>query len=391
MNLMNSSPHIPFARTHASVHLDLIRGTAALLVCLEHWRQLLYVDYRQIYFHRAFFKMLYAVTGAAHRAVIVFFVLSGYLIGSSIFRLVHRGSWNWPLYMTHRLVRLWIVLLPALLLGAVLDTIGVHLHFAVAPFAREAGVHSLAEIADTLDLGTFAGNLFFLRGIVVGIFGSNGALWSLTNEFWYYVLFPCAILAYRGGRSILARAMHLVIVLLAAWFVGWNILLLFPVWLFGAVIAAIPAPQFGIRTRILAALGYGPVFVLLPKIYAMHGLLSDYVFGFGTAVLLWFLLAAKSAAPANKWVRLTRVTARFSYTLYAVHVPFLVFLTAWIVGESRWQPDARHLLYGVAILGLTIAYAYILASLTEFRTDRVRSWVEEKVLGRQLRAPAGRL
>ncbi len=39
--------------------LDLVRAIAALLVCVEHWRNLLYVDYRQIAGHRSLFAVPY--------------------------------------------------------------------------------------------------------------------------------------------------------------------------------------------------------------------------------------------------------------------------------------------------------------------------------------------
>jgi hypothetical protein len=67
-------------------------------------------------------------------------------------------------------------------------------------------------------------------------------------------------------------------------------------------------------------------------------------------------------------------------------MPFLVLLTALIAGEARWQPDARHLLFGLGALVLTIGYAYAVANLTEFRTDAVRGWVEKKVLGKAVRS-----
>src|ERR1700742_1036888 len=128
--LMDSVIRIPFTKTYASVFLDLLRGVAALLVCLFHWRYLLFVDYSQITAYRVPLKYFYLVTSTSRQAVIVFFVLSGYLISSSIFRLERRAAWSWRLYLTHRLVRLWIVLFPALLLGFLWDSMGVHLHLA---------------------------------------------------------------------------------------------------------------------------------------------------------------------------------------------------------------------------------------------------------------------
>ena len=41
-------------------------------------------------------------------------------------------------------------------------------------------------------------NIFFLQGIYTPTFGTDGALWSLANEFWYYLLFPLGLIALRS-------------------------------------------------------------------------------------------------------------------------------------------------------------------------------------------------
>jgi peptidoglycan/LPS O-acetylase OafA/YrhL len=382
---MNSSPRIPFTSTSASVLLDLVRAVAALLVCVEHWRNLLYVDYRQIAAHRSLLAIPYVMTDAGHQAVVIFFVLSGYLISGSIFRMAQRGEWSWKLYLTHRLVRLWIVLVPALVLGALLDNLGLRLHLAPALYAGQTGTHMLGDISTLLHPAIFFGNLFFVQTILVPTFGSNGPMWSLANEFWYYVLFPCAFLALRPGTRAHWRILNALVFFLCAWFVGPTILLLFPLWLLGTLLAVIPPPRSSSLVRAIAAVLYFPLLFFLSKTHIVQGVPSDYILGAATFVFLWLLLGAKSAVPSNTGVHLARVAARFSYTLYLVHVPFLVLLTALIAGEARWQPDVRHLLYGLGALLLAIGYAYAVASLTEFRTDKVRGWVEEKLLGKAVR------
>jgi len=42
-------------------------------------------------------------------------------------------------------------------------------------------------------------NVFFLQTITVPVYGSNSPLWSLANEFWYYLLFPLLLLAPQRG------------------------------------------------------------------------------------------------------------------------------------------------------------------------------------------------
>jgi len=64
-----------------SVHLDALRGFAALSVLLNHWRDALFVDYPRLAHHNPLTAVAYLVAGLGHQWVIVFFVLSGYLVG----------------------------------------------------------------------------------------------------------------------------------------------------------------------------------------------------------------------------------------------------------------------------------------------------------------------
>ena len=377
---MDTSPRLAFTRTNASVLLDLIRGLAALLVCMEHWRNLLFVDFNQLHANKALLSVFYVVTSVGHEAVMIFFVMSGYLISGSIFRLVESGKWSWRLYLTHRLVRLWIVLLPALVLGAILDNVGLRLYLNPALYAGLTGTHMLGNVADTLHPHIFFGNVFFLQTIFVPSFGSNSPLWSLANEFWYYILFPCAYLIFLRKTSWKARVLNGLVLIACAVLVGKSILLLFPVWLLGAALARIKPPRVGIKLRVIAACLYCPLFFLLGRAPFMHGLLFDYILGTVSFLFIWLLLGSRGASPESWQVKLARKAAQFSYTLYLVHVPFLVLLISVLVRDAKWYPDAHHLLIAFAVLLVTIGYAYAVASVSEFRTAGIRAWVEEKVL-----------
>ena len=230
--------------TVSSVHLNAARGAAALVVLLGHTRSL-------------FFSSLSAFPGAinhlstapqsvpdstgvlpgpitmGNEAVIIFFVLSGYLVGGSAIRDLKNGTWSWKRYLTQRLTRLWVVLLPALLLGIALDHSGLRMF---------AGTHSIysgppdlcvvpCNLADRVSPKVVMGNAFFLQEIFVDTAGSNNALWSLANEFWYYLAFPLCLLAAQRGQPMLRRAFYAALVFAIAALVGKAIFLLFFVWL----------------------------------------------------------------------------------------------------------------------------------------------------------------
>jgi peptidoglycan/LPS O-acetylase OafA/YrhL len=373
---------VRFVDTQASVLLDVVRGLAALLVLFDHWRTLLFVDYGQVATHRLLLAPVYIVAASGHQAVVIFFVLSGYLIGGSVFRMLANDAWSWKAYLTHRLLRLWIVLLPALLLGLLWDRVGLRLNLAPILYSGMGHGQQIPDVRVALSPAVFFGNALFLQTIKVPVFGANGPLWSLANEFWYYILFPLGLLAMRRRQSLGWRIVYGALLVAVAFFVGRNILVGLGIWLFGALLARARAPNLAARTRWLAAALYAPLVFALPKIGTGHEIASDYLLGVATFLLLWvFLSAGRAAEPRAREVRAARAMARFSFTLYLTHVPLMVLLTSVWQGDGRYQPSPQRLAVGLGMLGVALLFAWLVAAGTEFQTDRVRGWVERR-LGR---------
>ena len=369
-----------FSASWASVLLDLVRGSAALLVLLGHWRNYFFVTFHELGPYRAIFAVPYALGLVGHEAVVVFFVLSGFFIGGSVRRALERGDWSWTSYLTHRLVRLWLVLVPALLLTLLWDRIGLSLATSRAAYLGDPAHHAWGSIAAGDVPSVFAGNLFFLQEVVVPAFGSNGPLWSLANEWWYYVLFPLGLVALLPGPRPAIRLVSAALAAVLSLWLRTTLLPLFPVWLLGAVLLDLPRPRLTRSLRWLAAIAYAPTMLLCSRLHDALGVGSDYLLGCATAVFLWTLLTAAGSAPAAAtMVRFSRRLARFSYTLYLVHFPLLTLIAALVVGERRWQPTLPHCAAALGILAATIAYAWGVAALTEFHTDAVRGWVERKL------------
>jgi len=372
---------ISFPQSTASVLLDLIRGLAAVLVLLSHWKILYFVDYPKIPTHRALFAIPYVLAAAGHQAVLIFFVLSGYLIGGSIFRSIDRGTWSWKSYLTHRFVRLWVVLIPGLILGGLLDWTGMHLRLTQALYSGPSPKTHNLDIAQNMAPHIFLGNVAFLQTVLVPVFGSNGSLWSLANEFWYYLLFPLVWLAVTRSSttpvSLVRRIIYFCLFLGLAWFLRSSLLELFPVWLAGTLLARIPPPSFGLKTRTACALLYFILLMLSTKVHVITGLAQDYALGIVTFFFFWSVLSARERAADSGFTHFSRNISKFSYTLYVVHMPALLFLTALFAGYGLWSPtDIRHHAMALAILATVLVYAWIVARFTEFRTDRIRRWVE---------------
>jgi peptidoglycan/LPS O-acetylase OafA/YrhL len=371
---------VRFADSSASLLFDLVRGIAALIVALEHWRNIFFVDYQQLPAHRAILAIPYLVSAAGHQAVIVFFPLSGFLIGGSVLNAVQRGNWQWGDYLLRRMVRLWLVLIPALVLCACWDLLGLHLGRAPLLYSGGVGNHMIGNVAHNLSPHVFLSNLFFLQEIFTTTFGSDGALWSLAYEFWYYILFPLGFFAIRPTTRPAARAVCIVLCLATAFLVHGWILAYFPIWLGGVLLYWVRPPSFHgrkgvmIRTAVFAV--YLPIFFGIAKVQVLPHVLSDYILAVATFGMLWVLRSAKEVVQPGMSARATRGLARFSFTLYAGHMPFLVLLASLVVGDVRWVPTLPHFLMALGPMAAILIFAYLLAYCTEFQTDKIRVRLE---------------
>lgn len=365
----------------ASAHLDMIRGLAALAVMLGHIRGLFYLDYRDLASHPRWISFLYALTGFGHQAVMVFFVLSGFLIGGSVLTGLNR--WSWRRYLVNRGCRLYLVLVPALLMTAALDYYARQRPAAHTYFDQPIPHYSIEPIASHDTPLIFIGNLFFMQTMVVptaGIvptFGSNSPLWSLANEFWYYLLFPALLLVLSSpGNPKRRQSAIVMLVALLAW-MPLGMLGVFPVWVMGAALHLMPQLRASRGRLWMLHMILGSNFVatlMLSRVQRIPSKLSDPAVGLAFAGWLYLLVKATMAradvaAPYN-WS--AKLLSRCSYSLYAVHFP-MVMLIRTSAGAWLWAPTARNLAMGALISVGVFLFGLLFSRLTEAHNDRVRA------------------
>ncbi len=352
---------------------------AALLVCLEHLRAFLFVPFRELASPGIATKVFYLVTGLGHQAVVVFFVLSGFLVGGSVTGAFRKGSWGWKGYLLRRLTRLWVVLIPALLLTLAWDRLGLHL----APAGYAGGFHGIynsgptPEVPTALGLPVFLGNIAFLQTVLVPCFGTNGPLWSLANEFWYYLLFPLLLGCVAGvGRRtrILSWSFAAgILVFLPAGILEGGLIWGLGAWVnhllrhdgFRRIAGSIPFLAAGLVLTAASLVGSRCV---------LEGALADACIGGGVAVLVAGL--ATREARWKPYRKLSRWGSEISYTLYLVHFPLLAFLFFVFFQGARSCPGIAGLLGFSAILLAVLTYAAAVWWCFERNTDRIRSFLE---------------
>ena len=365
--------------------LDFARGLSALAVCVGHLRATVWVEFSQVTSPSLFDRAMYAATGVGHQAVMVFFVLSGFFVGGSVWNA--GKGFRWGPYAVARVSRLWVVLLPCLALTAIVDAIVM----AVAPPVLNGALHEVwhsGPDSSNYDASVYVllGNLAFVQTIAVPVFGSNGPLWSLANEFWYYALFPLMITAVRGTG---ARADYMVRGWCALLAIGmlalmpWAMRLGYVVWLMGVALFVLTANANSRAGTALkwAAPAFGAAFVVSIAYakssawQAQLGIPADLLVGTSFALTCAALVGGTkgfASLPRRLAGRTARGLSEMSYSLYLSHFPLVVLIGALGYGADRLQPDAKGVLHLLGWLGVLLSMGATIWRLFKTHTHAVR-------------------
>jgi peptidoglycan/LPS O-acetylase OafA/YrhL len=354
-----------------SIFLDSLRIAAALAVYLSHCAQFWSSDAYQV------------LSPVAFGAVVVFFVLSGYVIAAST---LSRGI-TLQRYSVSRLSRLYSTVLPALLLGVALDLAGRYLNPQF--YAYYSRGHDVLRYALA---GLFLQNVWWLSASPP----TNPPLWSLCYEFWYYAIFGSVIFV----RGYARRA---VVVAILAFIAGPNVLLLMPCWLIG-VLAFLSAGRLGRATGsgpfYMGALACFLLFLYVvpasphslgtPPLYFSAAFVSDWVLALAVGLLIaGFDSTARlspAASPSTRapvtWVR---SIADHTFPLYLYHFPLLAFVTATLHLAGLNLPQALAMSTALLIVILMLSWA------TESQRNlwkRILRWIWQGLAGYFQRTPA---
>ncbi|MFN3791823.1 acyltransferase family protein [Massilia sp.] len=361
-----------------SLLISALRGLAALQVAAAHLRAEIYPGLRTLEDPSMAYMGLAFVTGFAHQAVVVFFLISGWLVGGSLMNRIGKPQ-ALAHYAIDRFTRLWTVLLPTLLLSlAVGLVIG-----AAAPGPIDFNPGN--EFSAT----ALAGNLLGLQTLTVPEYGGNYPLWSLAHETWYYIQFPLLLLMIAGGGVLRRAAAAAALILLLATLRD-MISLYFAIWLLGALFSRVRVDCGKAFQALLLAMTLA-LFVY----YRLRGSNDDLVPGSFVQDLICsipFLLLLASfqrpvdtAAPAYvRGNRLAVFFSEFSFSLYVLHVPVIYLLRHLgqrFLGRERLDPNAAiDFLWYVVLLGALVLAAYGFYLLFERHTIRIRNSLKNLLL-----------
>lgn len=347
-----------------SVYLDLVRFIAACLVYIYHSNQ------------RLLITDILPVSNFGHSSVIVFFVLSGFVIAY----VTDTKENNWVTYAASRLSRVYSVALPAVFITVLLDAIGRQLYPELYGYPFDYLPVRIGSSLLLLNEWWFVSITSF----------SNIPYWSICYEAWYYVAF--GLITFVSGR---VRFVALVVLTL---FLGPKILLLAPIWWAGVLLYRWQALK-----KISVPLSWALVIISTLGILLFHAanstewmaalmktwigserhaqltfskfFLTDYLLG-----LLVFLNFAgmRNVAPSLGVVLLrierpVRIAAGYTFTLYLLHQPLFLFWGAVIHGDPG---GAGYWIQVTLMVGFSVV---IVGYFTEGKRYPIKCWIERQL------------
>ena len=361
--------------------LDGLRGLAALFVMMGHARLLVWEGFAEGYVHHpenynAFNKMLVYffslfATKYGHQAVLFFFVLSGFVIHLKYAaRLAADPNHKFDTrnYFIRRIRRIYPPFIFALLLTTLLDYIGRNINAHTYDLRAASELAFYPHLATNYDLKTFFGNLFFLNETYVPNFGSNGPLWSLKYEWWFYVLYPLLYLLNRRSSLISFAAMFVLFILsffpnIMPVLLLRDIFSMMVCWWLGVLLADIYAGRVKIQFK------YPALFAVLFPVNFIKPLtavweVNDLLFAVGFFGFLAFCFALKEKGYSLKMLHKLKWLGDCSYTLYVIHFPILMLLGVWVASHNGGKLPMSFLPMIAGMIG-TVILAHVFHFFTE--------------------------
>ncbi|MBB2144092.1 acyltransferase family protein [Pedobacter sp. LMG 31464] len=341
--------------------LDGLRGLSALYVLIHHARLALTQSYQSgLVMHPEKYewydKLLVYFFGLfkfGHEAVIIFFVLSGFVIH------LKQASSNYDFenfkiiaYLKKRIIRIYPTLLVSFLLCLLID-------FLIYKFIPDnLGIFSKYTFS------SFLYNLFLIPD--APIWGNNFPVWSLKHEWFFYMMYP--LLLWLANKSSFLPFI-VSIGLYFSYFLGFSIPYIgtaaytLTVWSLGSLLAVAYKNSY-------ALLKYIPYLLLLCFLYPFvkrtesNFPVLDLCFGLITTGFIALIVLEKISIINSLLIQMTWI-GTFSYSLYLFHTPFLSLFKAIIVNSESNHDIPYHLWYVILAILVITPIIYLIYCFTE--------------------------
>ena len=353
-------------RQEVSDFLDSTRGISAIVVLLAHVCQFFILP------TYGMGSLLQIITGyVASCAVMTFFVLSGFVIALSINNAVARQKKKWFLdFLARRIARIY----PPLIFSLILTLIVCALIY----FGNMHGKYSFRFSSDyyvareSIDFvwQEYISTFFMLSGFVKfwSPLSMNGPLWSVSFEFWLYIIAGLAVYGVTGKKM---RIVGFALMLIVAFQIMSNNQKFFYfalMWFLGVAVFGFRNIKIDVLNKMVSIVG-GLCLALMFFLSVTSKTIFIPYSGFSACVfqLLLMVLSVCLIVYFKVWklfvFQMFRFAAAYSYTLYVIHFPLL------LIGFSLLHlmfSKAGLILQGVILIVLTATIICIAAIISRW-------------------------
>lgn len=345
--------------------LDLIRFIAAVLVVAVHVRSDFFMTYSELPAEskNIITQLFYFINSFGFDAVVVFFVLSGFLVGGkNLARLQHDSGISIKQYAINRFFRIGVPLVSSLILIIIVDLL-------------------VGKKSNWIGL---LGNLVALQGILVQ--DEGGVFWTLSYEVWFYILIGGLLLVLKNSsRKVLG------FILLAVSLAAFMALINYFLYILAFGILAYYLKDFRInRSFLLLIVFLAGVITILSHLAAPSKARDVSIYSWinrDMLVVLYGLiisiLMSQVVYMKPKIKILSKIEhsgtflASFSYTLYLTHyqvIRLMHYMNFEIFNKVSFYTV---LMFSLQIL-ICIIFAYLFYLLTEKQTNKIKSFFLRK-------------
>jgi peptidoglycan/LPS O-acetylase OafA/YrhL len=375
--------------------LDAVRGLAALVVVVFHIRFLLVPITEQL---SRPFHLLAAIANHGHDAVVVFIVLSGFVLSLPVARAaVVQLQGGLKEYVRRRARRILPPYFAALIICLLLGCLWVLISQATGQ--RSVRADDNPFLVPHTTMGAVMSHLVMIHNVRrTWAIAVDPPMWSVATEWQIYFLFPLVLLplwryfglaaAVVGGFAV--GLIPLLVLSKDTNFDAWCPWMLGDFALGMAAAAIAFAPSHKVLSKGISVWGYaflGVVAVLamfqvgLPRVWhAMADWDKDVLVGGAVGLLLVYLSRCQTGCTKQPLVfrlldtRAAILLGSFSYSLYLVHFPVLFALNVLIGTYVHSLKLHVIVMYIVGpILSLIFGYAFHLAFEKPFMRTKPRS------------------
>lgn len=379
-----------------------MRVAACEVVVISHF----YTKYQPAFLDSIFFGGMLGGLG-----VFTFFAISGFLIAYSVYQKTQDPEYRFRHYFVDRFSRIYSGLIPALILSLIVAG-GIyatnpayfnHLLDAESPINLQT-FSATISMTDMMPSGLFNAASTAIFGAsftpsMISPFGFNSVLWSLVVEWWIYmffgwVTFGLVILLRRETVAgwfkplfyIVTAFLSVVLLVLAYQYSAFIV-----VWFLGAGVM-LAVSNTAIRKKLTgrAATWVLAVFFLAAvagvgreayNIYTLTHESFSLLFGLSisAAVFLGVFIVNNGGFPwlskllrGKHVVRWSTSLAAFSYTLFLIHYPILLWLNGLNLETDR-------MLLLVPILLLINEVALVIATFTEKKHNALADGIKRRL------------